>query len=171
MVKEACGTESPRTPAKEKNSAQGSLGQITGVPAGLPQEAGFYLTVKEEPEALPTHEHGHALHGAARDTQAGHRATWPSPLSPASLLPRSLLCHGDEGASASVPCSGANTPKVVQSCPTLCDPMDCNPPGSSAHGILQARILEWVATSFSGRSSRPRDRTSVHSIGRWVLYH
>ena len=39
--------------------------------------------------------------------------------------------------------------EVAQSCPTLCDPMDCSPPGSSIHGILQARILEWVAISFS----------------------
>ena len=39
--------------------------------------------------------------------------------------------------------------EVAQSCPTLCDPMDCNLPGSSVHGILQARILEWVAISFS----------------------
>ena len=39
---------------------------------------------------------------------------------------------------------------VAQSCPTLCDPMDCSPPGSSVHGILQARILGWVAVSFSG---------------------
>ena len=38
---------------------------------------------------------------------------------------------------------------VAQSCPTLCDPVDCSPPGFSVHGILQARILEWVATSFS----------------------
>ena len=38
---------------------------------------------------------------------------------------------------------------VAQSCPTLCDPMDCSPPGSSVHGIFQARILEWVAISFS----------------------
>ena len=37
---------------------------------------------------------------------------------------------------------------VTQSCPTLCDPMDCSPPGSSVNGILQARILEWVAISF-----------------------
>ena len=42
---------------------------------------------------------------------------------------------------------------VAQSCPTLCDPMDCNLPGSSVHEILQARILEWVAISFSGGSS------------------
>ena len=39
--------------------------------------------------------------------------------------------------------------EVAQSCPTLCDPMDCSPPGSSVHGILQARILEWIAISFS----------------------
>ena len=39
--------------------------------------------------------------------------------------------------------------EVTQSCPTLGDPMDCSPPGSSAHGISQARVLEWVATAFS----------------------
>ena len=39
--------------------------------------------------------------------------------------------------------------EVAQSCPTLCDPVDCSPPGSSVHGILQARVLEWVAISFS----------------------
>ena len=39
--------------------------------------------------------------------------------------------------------------KSLQSCPTLCDPMDSSPPGSSVPGILQARILEWVAVSFS----------------------
>ena len=54
--------------------------------------------------------------------------------------------------------------EVAQSCLTLCDPMDCSPPGSCIHGILQARILEWVAISFS-RSSLPRDRTQVSSIG------
>ena len=51
--------------------------------------------------------------------------------------------------------------QVTQSCPTLCDPMDCSPPGSSVHGIFQARVLEWVAISFSRRSSRPRNRTQV----------
>ena len=39
--------------------------------------------------------------------------------------------------------------EATQSCPTLCDPMDCSPPGPSIHGILQARILEWVTISFS----------------------
>ena len=43
---------------------------------------------------------------------------------------------------------------VAQSCLTLCDPMDCSPPGSSVHGILQARILEWAAISFSRGSSQ-----------------
>ena len=44
---------------------------------------------------------------------------------------------------------------VAQSCPTLCDPMDCSLPGSSIHGIFQARILEWVAIPFSRKSSNP----------------
>ena len=54
--------------------------------------------------------------------------------------------------------------KVSQSCPTLCDPMNCNLPGSSVHWILQARILEWVAVSFSRESSQPRDQTQVSRI-------
>ena len=49
--------------------------------------------------------------------------------------------------------------KVIQSCPTLCDPMDY-----TVHGILQARILEWVAFPFYRGSSRPRDRTQVSRI-------
>ena len=49
----------------------------------------------------------------------------------------------------------------LQSYPTLCNYMNCSPPGSSVHGIFQARILEWVATSFSRRSSQPRDWTPV----------
>ena len=47
----------------------------------------------------------------------------------------------------------------LQSCPTLCDPMDSSPPGSFVHGIFQARILEWVAMTSSRGSSQPRDRT------------
>ena len=54
--------------------------------------------------------------------------------------------------------------EVAQSYPTLCDPVDCSPPGSSVHGILQARILEWVSISFSRGSSLPRDRTQVSCI-------
>ena len=60
--------------------------------------------------------------------------------------------------------------EVTQSCLTLCDPMGCSPPGSSVHGILQARILEWVAIFYSRRSSWPRDWTHVSCIGKWILY-
>ena len=60
--------------------------------------------------------------------------------------------------------------KSLKSCPTLCDPMDCSPPGSSVHGILQARILEWVAIFFSGRLSRPRDLSQVScTAGRFSM--
>ena len=68
-------------------------------------------------------------------------------------------------------CVGA---KLLQSCLTLCDPMDCSLPGSSVHEILQARTLEWVAMLFSRGSSRPRDGTRVSYvsyIGRQVLYY
>ena len=63
---------------------------------------------------------------------------------------------------------------ITQSCPTLFDPMDCSSPGSSVHGISQARILEGVAISSSRGSSQPRDQTCiscVSCIGRQVLYH
>ena len=53
---------------------------------------------------------------------------------------------------------------LTQSCPTLHDPVDCSLPGSSVHGVLQARVLEWFAISFSRRSSQPRDRTQVSRI-------
>ena len=61
---------------------------------------------------------------------------------------------------------------VAQSCLTLCDPVDCSPPGSSVHGILQARILEWVALSSSRGSSWPRDQICISCLlhCRWMLY-
>ena len=54
--------------------------------------------------------------------------------------------------------------KVVQSCPIFCDPMDSSLAGSSVHGILQTRILEWVVIPFSRGPSQPRDRTQVSCI-------
>ena len=60
---------------------------------------------------------------------------------------------------------------VTQSCCILCNPVDCSLPGSSVHGILQARIPQWVAISSCRGSSRPRDRTCVSCIGRLILYH
>ena len=61
-------------------------------------------------------------------------------------------------------CAGSVCAQSLQMCPTLSDPMDCSLPGSSVHGILQARILEWVAMPSSKGSSRPRDRTQVSHV-------
>ena len=60
--------------------------------------------------------------------------------------------------------SNKSESEVAQSCPTLCDPMNCSPPGFSIHGIFQARVLGWGAISVSRRSSQPRDRTWVSCI-------
>ena len=60
--------------------------------------------------------------------------------------------------------AAAAAAKSLQLYPTLCDPIDGSPPGSSVPGILQARILEWVAMTFSRGSSPSRDRTWVSSI-------
>ena len=59
---------------------------------------------------------------------------------------------------------------VAKLCLTLWNCMDCRLSGSSVHGILQARILEWVAIPFSRGSSQPRDRTHISCIGRWIFY-
>ena len=67
--------------------------------------------------------------------------------------------------------NGACCCLLTQSCMILCNPMDCSPPGSSVHGILQARILEWVAISFSRGYFWPKDRTYISCTGRRILYH
>jgi len=62
--------------------------------------------------------------------------------------------------------------EIPQSCPTLCDPMDCSLP-DSVHGILKARILEWETVPFSRGFSQNKDRTQVSRIAggnRWILY-
>ena len=60
---------------------------------------------------------------------------------------------------------------VSQLCLTLCNPIDYSLPGSSVHGTSQTGILEWVAISFSRRSSQPRDWTHISCTGRRILYH
>ena len=75
--------------------------------------------------------------------------------------------HNNPAGSPEHHCGGGCS--VAQSCSTLCDPMDCSPPGSFVHS--QARTLEWGAISFSRGSSWPRDQTHVSRIGRWILYH
>ena len=64
--------------------------------------------------------------------------------------------------------------EVAQSCPTLCDPIDCSLPGSSVHGGLQGGRLGWVAMPFSRGPSWPKNRTLssyISCLGKWVLYH
>ena len=62
--------------------------------------------------------------------------------------------------------------KLLQSCPILCDTVDWSLPGSSVHGILQVRILEWVAMPFSRESSQPRDQPSVFYVSciGWLVF-
>ena len=88
-------------------------------------------------------------------------AAWSSP-SPQSLEYMINLSWNCDPAVTSAKVKSEN--EVTQSCPTHCSPMDCSLPGSSVHGILQARILEWVAISFSRGSSQPRDWTWVSCI-------
>ena len=82
--------------------------------------------------------------------------------------------HVDRCASSYSHQQHAAAAKSLQSCPTLCDTIDGSPPGSPVPGILQARILEWVAVPSSRGFSWPRDGTWVFYIfyiGRQVLYH
>ena len=83
-----------------------------------------------------------------------------SPVSPALQADSLPPSH----CGSRFPEAVAKWSEVALSCLTLCDPMDCSLPGSSVHGIFQARVLEWVAISFSRQSSRPRDRTQVSRI-------
>ena len=78
----------------------------------------------------------------------GLRGYWGPEIGP-TASPQSVICV----------CVCVCVRTRTQSCPTLCDPIDDSPPGSSVHGILQARILEWVAISSSRASSQCSDRT------------
>ena len=72
--------------------------------------------------------------------------------STASLTIVTLLTHENEERARKLQCMKVKSEReVAQSCLTLSDPMDCSPPGSSVHGICQARVLEWVAIAFSGK--------------------
>ena len=86
-------------------------------------------------------------------------SSWPRDTTWISCIGRWILYH-----CATWEAHSSGESEVAQLCSTLWDPMDCSLPGSSAHGAFQARILEWVAISFSRRSSRLRDWTQVLSI-------
>ena len=87
---------------------------------------------------------------------------FPSKAGPKVYL-QYLINLGGFGRALITHCEGSWC-SVAQSWLTLCDPVDCNPPGSSVHGIFKARILEWVAISFSRGSSWPRDHNKVSCI-------
>jgi hypothetical protein len=87
------------------------------------------------------HQHWRGQKSSAGTVQLGHRGRWPWGASKVGL--RRWLYH------LFLPSVCVHA-KLLQSCPTLCYPMDCSMLGSSVYGILQARILEWVAISFSG---------------------
>ena len=100
------------------------------------------------------------------------QTTWVKPG-----LTKVLPCSACDFLSSPVLACSWHASVLSQSCPTLWDPMDCSSPGSSVHEILQARILEWVATPSSGGSSWLRDRTwgsfftssatwEAHAVGR-----
>ena len=103
--------------------------------------------------------------------------SWPCvefPHSDSNVLAQTFQRHGINSEQDDQACSLQTVEDmkmlVIQSCPILCDLMDCCPPGSSVHGILQARILEWVAIPSSRGSSRPRiEPRSPHC--RQILYH
>ena len=121
--------------------------------------------------------HSNRMWGWGAESATGWRATlpahtavlWPSKCHPAErpllsgVPPRPGL-----GAWAAL------LAKSLHSCPTLCDPMDYNLPGSSVRGIFQARTLEWVSTSYSRGSFQPRDQTCIFyasCTGQQILYY
>ena len=109
--------------------------------------------------------------------------TLPSAFWPVQVQIPALPLHHDVAWSKGLHLSMLQSPYVwnryyngptdhARSYPTLCNSMDCSLSGSSVHGISQARILEWVAISYSRGSSWPRDKTCifyVSCIGRWIL--
>ena len=93
---------------------------------------------------------------------------------PPKRLERNMLGTGSSMIGVCVcvcVCVCARVRMCAQSCLTLCDPMDCSSPGSFVHGVLQARILKWVAISFSRESSWPSNQIRLSSISRDHIVH
>ena len=122
---------------------------------GLP----WWLSGKELPAKQETQVQSLGL----EDTLEKEMATPPSVLAwqiPWTEEQSGLQSMGSQGVGS------LQFSSVAQSCPTLCNPMDCSPSGSSVCGILQTRILEWVAMPSSRGSSGPRDQTCISFISR-----
>ena len=98
--------------------------------------------------------------------QPWHQIAW-NPLTYKETQFYLPSCQDQSGWKATSP--DGHGCSVTKSCPALWDTMDCSLPGSSVHGIFQARILEWIAISSCRWSSWPRYRTHISCIGRWIL--
>ena len=110
---------------------------------------------------------GHTLTWRLNVCVLSHVRLYETPWTVASQAPLSLGFSRQEHWSElpfPSPVHAYMHAKSLQLCPTLCDPMDSSPPGSSDHRILQARTLEWIAISFSRGSSWPRDCTHISCI-------
>ena len=127
-------------PAPNPGSLTGVMEQIHGRNPAFPQEITIYKSL--DPHLLVEVSTG-------RGAKSGKFSSLSGSTYPLNSWRSFLRTHSEVKML------------VTQLCLTLCDPTDCSPQGSSVHGILQARILEWVACSFSRGSSRPRDRTRV----------
>ena len=126
---------------------------------------------------------GSSVHGVfqARELEWGaisfsRGSSWPRDRTWIYPHCRQMLYHLSHQGSPIAKCNKATSLSlrvcsVTQSCPILCGLRDCSPSGSSIHGIFQARILDWVAISFSRGSFGPREQTHIFCIGRWILYH
>ena len=89
------------------------------------------------------------------------RGKWPASFISLNLKKKIWMIQGGIVCMCMCVCVCVCVHAHAQSCPTLCDPMDCSLPGSSLHGISQARILQWIAISSSRVSSWPRDQTCI----------
>ena len=113
-------------------------------------------------EKNPTIQSIHTLTTVSLHCQTSHLTIYPDASCPHNFIPNLIFLR--KCYMSRLKWFAKEEMLVIQSCLTLCDSLDYSLPGSSVHGILQARILEWVAIPFSRGSSRPRDRTRVSCI-------
>ena len=173
-------------------AAERAVSAITGS-IQLPRRSGFRLC----PFPILNLKHSflgsdHAKYLVAQKSHSGssircHRKTWTNRLANPTLTIdafMTLLQHAAGSATSKhlplfpfIPGKlwfQREASLLLLSCCVMsdfCDPMDCNPLGSSVYGIFQGKIMEWVAISFSRGSSWPKDGTWVSYIGRCILYH
>ena len=156
-----------------------SLGQKDPLEKGMATHSSMFvwrIPWAEDPGRLQSMGFQRVRHNWATNTHTHtHTHTKPNPLCTQSKGLRTRRANGVSSRprqeNINVPSQAGKVPpcscmsaQSLQLCLTPCNPMNCSPPGSSVHGILQARILEWVAIPSSKRSSQPRDWTHVSCI-------